>query len=64
MEKADRNKSNEIQAVINERFDKIEVTIDQLITKKLKENSRGVEQIEANICDVLQKQNICGFTKK
>ena len=54
-EKADRNKSNEIQAVINERFDKIEVTIDQLITKKLKENSRGVEQIEANICDVLHK---------
>ena len=64
-EKADRIISNEIQSVINERFDRVEETTDQLITKKLKENSREVEQVEAkNMRCVRQKQNICGFIKK
>ena len=43
------------RCTLHERFDKIEETIDQLITKKLKENSRDVEQIEDKICDALDK---------
>ena len=43
--------SNDIQKLINERFDKIEENIDHLITQKLSQNSKNVlvEQIEAKL---------------
>ena len=50
--------------LINERFNKIEENIDQLITKKLAKNSKKVEQIEAKINEALDKNNSYADTLK
>ena len=50
--------------LINERFNKIEENIDQLITKKLAKNSKEVEQIEAKINEALDKNNSYADTRK
>ena len=48
---------NLLTKLISERFNKIEENIDRLITKKIAENSKEVEQIEANINEALAKNN-------
>ena len=50
--------------LINERFNKIEANIDQLITKKLAKNSKEVEQIEPKINEALDKNNSYADTLK
>ena len=42
-----------VQSFINERFNKIEESIDKLVTKKLTKNVQEVEQIEAKINEAL-----------
>ena len=48
---------NLVIKLINEGFNKIEENIDRLITKKLAENSKEVEQVEANINEARDKNN-------
>ena len=48
---------NLLTKLISEGFNKIEENIDRLITKKIAENSKEVEQIEANINEALAKNN-------
>ena len=48
---------NLLPKLISEGFNKIEENIDRLITKKIAENSKKVEQIEANINEALAKNN-------
>ena len=45
--------STDLENLINQRLDKIEESIDQLITNKLTESSKQVEQIEAKIDGVI-----------
>ena len=46
-----------LTTLISERFNKIEENIDQLITKKLAENSKEVGQIESKINEALDKSD-------
>ena len=48
---------NLLTKLISEGFNKIEENIDRLITKKIAENSKEVEQIKANINEALAKNN-------
>ena len=48
---------NLLTKLVSEGFNKIEENIDRLITKKIAENSKEVEQIEANINEALAKNN-------
>ena len=50
--------------LLNERFNQIEENIEQLITKKLAQNSKGIEQIEAKINEALNKKNSYADTLK
>ena len=58
--------SNDIQKLINKRFDKIEENIDHLISQKIAENTTvaQVEKIEAKLNEAVDNNNSYGNTLK